>query len=83
MFQTPTIKIHDTPINDKCLLCGLKYKHNIRYYFDSDRPDLPKTAEIITHCANCRNLLHRIKETKTKLEFLETEVEYLMFIKYK
>lgn len=72
------IHIHEEPINDKCLLCGVKYKHSIRYYF---RPDLPKEADIITHCAGCRNLLYRVKETKKKLDALENEVEYLKFIK--
>jgi len=75
------IHIHDEPINGKCLLCGLKYKHSIRYYFDSNRPDLPKEADIITHCASCRNLLNRLKETKRKYDFLENEVEYLKFVK--
>ena len=81
MFKN--IIIHDTPIHENCLLCGVKYKHSVRYYFNSDRPDLPKEADVITHCASCRNLLNRIKQTKKKLDVLETDVEYYMYMKDK
>lgn len=73
------IVILDEKINENCLLCGNKYKHSIRFY--GGNSDLPKEADFITHCATCRNLLSRVKETKKKLKFLETEVEYLMFMK--
>lgn len=78
------IKIYeeDKLFKEYCMLCNKKYKHNVRYYFN-DNFDLPKTADLITHCASCRNLLSRIKETKKKLNFLETDFEYYVYIKDK
>lgn len=75
------IKIHDEDISTSCQLCGRHYKHSVRYY-KTDESGI-KEADLITHCASCRNLLHRIKETKRKLQDLESEAEYYMFIKDK
>lgn len=71
------IKIHDEDIGDKCLLCGKKYKHRVTY---SGNKWL-KEAEIITHCANCRVLLRKIKNTSELLKRLETDAKFFSIMR--
>lgn len=75
------INICDEPFGTNCFLCGRRYKHSRRYY-STDIQGV-KEVDLITHCATCRNLLHRIYETRRKLNELETEVEYYQFMKDK
>ena len=64
---------------NNCLLCGTAYKHRIKYRGLSDAFKGLKEAELITHCANCRDLLRKHKVAKHKFDVLENEISFLRY----
>jgi len=76
------IFIENKRIDRNCILCESYFRHSIRFYKPKDEVAKElKEVDIITHCAYCRTLLRKIKETKKKLNELETDMEYFLFIK--
>ena len=77
--MTNRITIHEEVVSGKCLMCGKKHT-GFKKFLLTQYDDLIE-FRINHHCLSCAHLLKRLKNTRQKLTQLETEIEYLIFVR--